>query len=93
MRRALPALALLAAMTGAGWAGEKRGAASPGGGSGCAPALRSGCERQQASCRISCPPQWSTTPGAPAFTPNDRAGCTAQCLHRLFACLRTYGCG
>ena len=87
MRRALLALALLAAMTGAGHAQDKHGERRS-----CAAALRSGCERQQASCRIACPPQWSTNPNVPAFTPNDRAGCTSQCLHRYFACLRTYGC-
>jgi hypothetical protein len=58
----------------------------------CAPPLRQGCEAQQASCRIACPPMWSTNPGAPAFTPNDRAGCTQQCLTRYLACLNLYGC-
>ncbi len=58
----------------------------------CAPPLRQGCEAQQASCRMVCPPTWSTNPGAPAFTPNDRAGCTQQCLTRYFACLNLYGC-
>lgn len=58
----------------------------------CAPPLRQGCEARQASCRMACPPTWSTNPGAPAFTPNDRAGCTQQCLTRYFACLNLYGC-
>jgi hypothetical protein len=58
----------------------------------CAPALRNGCEGQQASCRLACPPQFSTNPSAPAFTLNDRAGCTQQCFSRYLSCLRLYGC-
>lgn len=65
----------------------------PGAGRGqCAAPLRNGCEVQQSSCRLACPPTWSTNPGVPAFTPNDRAGCTNQCLNRYLACLRLYGC-
>jgi hypothetical protein len=58
----------------------------------CAQPLRQGCEAQQASCRIACPPMWSTNPGAPAFTPTDRAGCTQRCFSRYLSCLQLYGC-
>ncbi|HEV7263324.1 MAG TPA: hypothetical protein VGN83_00155 [Falsiroseomonas sp.] len=58
----------------------------------CAAPLRQGCEAQQSSCRLACPPTWSTNPSAPAFTPTDRAGCTRQCLMRYMSCLRLYGC-
>jgi hypothetical protein len=58
----------------------------------CAQPLRRGCEAQQASCRIACPPMWSTNPGAPAFTLTDRAGCTQRCFSRYLSCLQLYGC-
>jgi len=58
----------------------------------CPQPLRNGCEAQQASCRLACPPMWSTNPGAPAFTPTDRAGCTQQCFSRYLSCLNLYGC-
>lgn len=58
----------------------------------CAAPLRNGCEAQQSACRLACPPMWSTNPGAPAFTPTDRAGCTQQCFSRYLACLNLYGC-
>jgi hypothetical protein len=60
--------------------------------SSCTAPLRQGCEAQQSSCRLACPPTWSTNPSAPAFTPTDRAGCTRQCLTRHLSCLRLYGC-
>jgi hypothetical protein len=60
--------------------------------SSCPQPLRQGCEGQQAACRMACPPMWSMNPGAPAFTPTDRAGCTQQCLSRYLSCLRLYGC-
>ncbi len=59
---------------------------------GCAAPLRSGCEAQAGSCRLGCPPQWSTDPRAPAFTPNDRAACTQRCLNRYLGCLQLHGC-
>ncbi|WP_426955638.1 hypothetical protein [Muricoccus radiodurans] len=58
----------------------------------CAAPLRQGCETMQASCRMACPPMWNPNPGAPAFTPTDRAGCTQQCFTRYLACLNLYGC-
>jgi hypothetical protein len=86
------------------WTGPKKGVrtaplaapatpqATPGQRQSCAAPLRAGCERMQASCRLACPPQWSTNPNAPAFTPNDRAGCTSQCMTRYLACMTQYGC-
>ena len=58
----------------------------------CPQPLRNGCEAQQGACRLACPPIWSTNPGAPAFTPTDRAGCTRDCMMRYLSCLRLYGC-
>jgi hypothetical protein len=58
----------------------------------CAPPLSSGCLSQQSSCQIACPPQWSTNPAAPAFTPNDRAGCMSRCMQRYLSCMTLYGC-
>ncbi|WP_043837013.1 hypothetical protein [Muricoccus aerilatus] len=67
-------------------------AADPSSPANCAATLRNGCEAQQSACRMACPPMWSTNPGAPAFTPTDRAGCTQQCFTRYLACLNLYGC-
>ncbi|MBL6454223.1 hypothetical protein JMJ55_02735 [Belnapia sp. T6] len=58
----------------------------------CPQVLANGCLSQQSSCQIACPPQWSMNPNAPAFTPNDRAGCMSQCLQRYMACMRLHGC-
>jgi hypothetical protein len=58
----------------------------------CAQPLASGCLSQQSSCQLACPPQWSMNPGAPAFTPTDRAGCMSQCLQRYLSCMNLYGC-
>ncbi len=54
----------------------------------CPVPLRQGCEAQQASCQMACPPLWSNNPAAPAFTTTNRAGCTRQCFNRYLSCLR-----
>lgn len=64
----------------------------PGRPTSCAAPLRAGCERMHGSCQLACPPMWSTTPGAPAFTPTDRPACLQRCLMNRLSCLRTYGC-
>lgn len=58
----------------------------------CAQPLMDGCMRMQASCRMACPGIYSTNPSAPAFTPTDRAGCTARCGNQYRMCLIQYGC-
>jgi hypothetical protein len=58
----------------------------------CAAPLAQGCLRMQSSCQMACPPMWSTNPSAPAFTPNDRAGCMQRCLTQYLSCQRQYGC-
>lgn len=58
----------------------------------CAAPLAQGCLRMQSSCQMACPPMWSTNPSAPAFTPNDRAGCMQRCLTQYLNCRTQYGC-
>ncbi|TCH99877.1 hypothetical protein EJV46_04215 [Roseococcus sp. SYP-B2431] len=68
------------------------GAPAPGRPRSCAAPLRAGCEAMHGSCQLACPPMWSTNPGAPAFTPTNRAACLQRCLMSRSSCLRTYGC-
>ncbi len=58
----------------------------------CAAPLAAGCLRMQSSCQVACPPMWSMNPGAPAFTPTDRAGCMQRCLTQYLSCRQQYGC-
>ena len=58
----------------------------------CAVPLQEGCMRMQSSCRMACPPMYSTSPSAPAFTPTNRAQCTQQCLTQYQRCMVQYGC-
>jgi len=62
------------------------------GGLSCAAPLANACLTQQSACQMACPGMWSMNPSAPAFTPTDRAGCMAQCMHRYLACRRLHGC-
>ena len=70
------------------WQGQQQGGTAQR----CAPPLAAGCLRMQSSCQLACPPMWSTNPSAPAFTPNDRAGCMQRCLTQYLSCQRQYGC-
>ncbi|WP_198369216.1 hypothetical protein [Roseomonas rosulenta] len=58
----------------------------------CPAQLANACLSQQGACQVACPPLWSPNPGAPAFTPTDRAGCMQQCFQRWLACRRLHGC-
>ncbi|MBY0337754.1 MAG: hypothetical protein K2X11_14150 [Acetobacteraceae bacterium] len=61
-------------------------------GGACAATLRAGCLRLQAACQLACPGPWSANPRDPAFTPTDRAGCTARCQQRGMACVAAIAC-
>lgn len=58
----------------------------------CPAVLANACLAQQGSCQVACPPMWSTNPGAPAFTPTNRAGCMQRCFHEYLSCRRMNGC-
>ncbi|HEY4250260.1 MAG TPA: hypothetical protein VGM87_03625 [Roseomonas sp.] len=58
----------------------------------CAQQLANGCLGMQSSCQVACPGIWSTNPGAPAFTPTDRAGCMQRCATQYQRCMTQYGC-
>lgn len=102
MRRILPLLLLLAAPALAQGLPTSKppplgAAASPAPTPGeapprCAAQLANGCLAMQSSCQIACPPMWSMNPGAPAFTPTDRAGCMQRCSQQYLSCRRLYGC-
>ena len=58
----------------------------------CAAPLANACLSQQGACQVACPPMWSMNPGAPAFTPTDRAGCMQRCFQQYLSCRRLHGC-
>jgi len=101
-RRGMRVLWLGLALLGPGWAfaqGKEgpapkapAGRPAPRSPAACAAPLRAGCERMHGACQLACPPMWSTSPQAPAFTPTNRAACLQQCLMRRLSCLQTYGC-
>lgn len=62
------------------------------GGPVCAAPLANACLAQQSACQVACPGTWSMNPGAPAFTPTDRAGCMRRCMNDYLACRRRNGC-